>query len=80
MGSGRRPGVRVDVCLLLVHRSGGVVFGLSLVFVFVGDGLTKRLIEGDEFQVRDLESYPLYSRCRVRDRWFGLAICFRVAW
>jgi len=23
MGSGRRPGVRVDVCLLLLHRSGG---------------------------------------------------------
>jgi len=33
MGSGRRPGVRVDVCLLLLHRSGGMVFGLSLVFV-----------------------------------------------
>jgi len=23
MGSGRRPGVRIDVCLLLLHRSGG---------------------------------------------------------
>ena len=23
MGSGRRPGVQVDVCLLLLHRSGG---------------------------------------------------------
>jgi len=31
--------------------------------------LTKGVKEGDVFQVRDLESYPLYSRCRVRDRW-----------
>jgi len=23
MGSGRRPGVRIDVCLLPLHRSGG---------------------------------------------------------
>jgi len=34
MGSGRQPGVWVDACLLLLHRSGGVVFGLSLVFVW----------------------------------------------
>jgi len=42
MGSGRRPGVRVDVCLLLLHRSGGVCFGLSLVFGCCGCEVDER--------------------------------------
>ena len=45
------------------------VFLVYVWCLFGGYGLTKRVMEDYEFQVRDLESCPLYSRCRVRDRW-----------
>jgi len=62
-----------------IARLGRNGFWFKFGVCFVGNGLTKGVMEGDVFQVRDLESYPLYNRCRVRDRWKGLAICFRVA-
>jgi len=36
------------------------------------DGLTMGLVIGWYVSSADLESYPLYSRCRVRDRWKGV--------